>query len=242
MLSRIISVMAVLVTLAGCTEARTAPSQGGNESQRSPEASLLGDGSPADVAQVVCERGAVRLENPVVRAHRDGVHFLIENPGGAWGVDLHQESWADGTAEGIELKDEVTPDTSAMGPGTMTVACLPTSHSSYNDPSVPTATLTIVDPDGLYVPWDLACAFGEQFRMKIAASKDEDPAAVFRRVPGARSSDEFKTPNYPDSPQYWPTFIVFRDGQAVARIMGPYDGSEWDLIVNACLGSGITKG
>lgn len=99
----------------------------------------------------------------------------------------------------------------------------------------------IIDPDGLYVRWDLACGFGEQFRMKIAASKDEDPAAVFRRVPGITPSDEFKTPKYPDSPQYWPTFIVFRDGQVVARIMGPSDGSGWDLRVNACPGSGIQK-
>lgn len=55
-------------------------------------------------------------------------------------------------------------------------------------------------------------------------------------------SDEFKTANfYPGSPQMCPTFMVFRDGQAVARIMGPFDGSEWLLIVNTCPGSGIQK-
>ena len=190
---------------------------------------------------MVCEKDAARLKNPDVRAQRDGVHFRIENPGDAWGVDLHHDSWAYGTAEGFELKDRATPDTSAMGPGSVTVACLPTSDSSDHDPGVPTATFVIIDPDGLYVRWDLACGFGEQFRMKIAASKDEDPAAVFRRLPGIRPSDEFKTPKYPDSPQYWPTLIVFRDGQVVARIMGPSDGSGWDLIVNACPGSGIQK-
>jgi hypothetical protein len=73
-----------------------------------------------------------------------------------------------------------------MGPGRVTVACLPTGDSSYYDPGVPTATFVIIDPDGLYVRWDLACGFGEQFRMKIAASKDEDPAAV---VP-ARARDQ----------------------------------------------------
>jgi hypothetical protein len=241
MLGRVVATSAVLITLAGCADARSATTRGGIPSRASSEASLVANSSPADAAHAVCEKDAVRLENPVVRAQRDGVHILIENPGDAWGIDVHHDSWAHGTAEGVELTDEATPDTSAMGPRSVIVACLPTSHSSYTDPGAPTATLTIVDPDGLYVPWDLACGFGEEFRMKIAASTDEDPAVVFRRVPGIRPSDEFKTPKYPDSPQYWTTFIVLREGQAVARIMGPYDGGEWDLIVNACPGSGIQK-
>lgn len=211
-------------------------------SEPSSEASSsVTDELPENVAHVVCEKDTVRLDDPVVQAQRDGVHFLIENPGGACGVDLHHGSWAYGTAEGVELKEGVTPDISATGPGSVTVACLPTSHSSYTDPGVGTATLTIVDPDGLYVPWDLACGFGEQFRMKIAAGKDEDPAAVFLRVPGVRASDEFRKPNYPESPQYWPTVIVFRDGQAIARIGAPVIGSEWEILVNACPGSGISK-
>jgi len=74
-----------------------------------------------------------------------------------------------------------------------------------------------------------------------AASPKEDPEAVFRRVPGVMPSDEFKTANYAGSPQVWPTFMAFRDGQAVAPIMGPFDGSEWLLIVNTCPGSGIQK-
>ncbi len=77
--------------------------------------------------------------------------------------------------------------------------------------------------------------------MKIAANPDENPAAVFRRVPGVRPSDEFKKPNYPESPEYWPTLIVFRDGEEVARIGAPVMGSEWELLVNACPGSGIEK-
>jgi hypothetical protein len=92
-------------------------------------------------------------------------------PGGRLGVDLYHESWAYGTSEGFQLKDEATPDTSGMGPGTVTVACLPTSRSSSSDPGVPTATLTIVDPDGLYVPWELACGFGEQLRMTIMGAR-----------------------------------------------------------------------
>jgi hypothetical protein len=30
----------------------------------------------------VCERDAVKLKDQVVRTERDGVHLLVENPGG----------------------------------------------------------------------------------------------------------------------------------------------------------------
>ncbi len=241
MLSRLAATCAIMVSVAGCANV-LGPGAGTPTSARPADTSSAVTEEPAaDVAHVVCEKDAVRLDDPVVRAHSDGVHLLIENPGAAWGVDLHHESWAHGTAEGFELNDEATPDTSAIGPSKVIVACLPTSRSSYFDPGVPTATLVIVDPDGLYVPWDLACGVGEQIRTKMSASKDEDPADVFRRVPGVRASDELRKPLYPGSPLHWPTVIVFRDGQAVGRIGAPVIGTEWELLIDACPGSGITK-
>lgn len=189
------------------------------------------------VVHVTCEQDAVRLDTTVVRALADGVHFVIENPGGAWGVDLHSASWDFGTSEGIELTDMSTRDVSAMGPGGVTVACLPNGHSSYTDPGVPTASLTIVDPDGLYVGWQLICGSGEQSRNTIAPRSGEGWRDVFRRVPGVRPTDEFQNPNYPNSPRYGPTALVFRDGLAVGRIMS--FGTEGELLSNACPGSGI---
>ncbi len=65
---------------------------------------------------------------------------------------------------------------------------------------------------------------------------------MFRSVPGVQPSDELKTPNYPGSPQFWPTYIVIRDGAEIARIGAPEIGQkDWQLLVNACPGSGITK-
>lgn len=231
---------ALLIVLVGCAQEETPEASQPNAFASAPGSIL--DEAPADVAHVVCEKDAVGLRGQVVRAQRDGVHLLVGNPGGAWGVELHHDSWAHGTGEGFKLSDEPTPDTSGMGPGRVTVACVPTARSSYYDPGVPRATLTIVDPEGLYVPWELACGFGEQFRMEIAAGEDVDPASVVRRVPGVTSSDELERPNYPDSPRYWPVeFIVVRDGQGLARVMGPYHEGEWHLIVNACAGSGIHR-
>lgn len=231
---------ALLFVLAGCAQAQT-PRAGQPDTSASAIGSLM-DESPADVAHVECELDAVTVKDQVVRAQRDGVHLLVENPGGAWGVELRHDSWAYGTSEGFKLSDNPTPGTSAMAPGTVTIACVPTARSSYSDPGVPTATLTILDPDGLYVPWELACGFGEQFRMDVAAGEGEDPASVLRRVPGVMPSDDLERPKYPDSPRYWPMeFIVVRDGLGLARVMGPYYDGAWHLIVNACPDSGIHR-
>jgi hypothetical protein len=199
-----LTISALLIVLVGCAQEQTPRTKAG---QPDASASAIGsamDESPADVAHVVCERDAVSLKDQVVRAQRDGVHLLVGNPAVAWGVELHHDSWEYGAAEGFKLSDEPTPDTSGMGPGMVTVVCVPTARSSYSDPGLPTATLTIVDPDGLYVPWELACGFREQFRMDVAAAEDEDPVSVVRRVPGVMSSDDLGRPKYPDSPRYSP--------------------------------------
>jgi len=120
---RVVAVSAVLMLLAGCSKAGSAMTQRRSVSLKDTTTSTpTRDAFSADIARVVCEKDAVSLNDPVVRAHRDGVHFLIENRGGAWGVELHEESWASGTAEGIELKGKKTNDTSAIGPGNVAVA------------------------------------------------------------------------------------------------------------------------
>lgn len=193
----------------------------------------------SDVGRIVCETNGIRIETPKVRAYPDGVQFALENPGGVWGLMFHPESWEYGQAEGHTFRDDVTNVTSAMPPGKVTVACLPTEHDSYDDAGAATATITIVDPEELYVPPIPTCGFGEQSRIRIAANEDADPTDVFRRVQGVRASDEFRTPNYPRSPQYWPTFIVSRNGKSIARLMATGIRVEWELLVNACPGSGI---
>jgi hypothetical protein len=231
------SVLAVpLLFIAACSTASTSTSNGG----ASPRASqALADSSAAHMVRVVCQKDAVQVDDPVVRAQRDGVHLVFMNPGGAWGFDLHHQSWPSGSSEGGRLEPDTTPDTSAMGPGVVTVACTPSGRSSYFTEGVPTATFTIVDPDGLYVDPNLSCGSGDQFRIQIPAKTDTDPISAFRQVPGVLPSDDFRPPNYPGSVQHWPTFIVFRSGTSISSIGGPWIEGVWHLIVNACPGSSI---
>ena len=195
---------------------------------------------PAVVARIVCQGDGIRLEDPLVRAKRDGVHVTVENPGNAWGVALHPEPSPYGFAAEIQLSNGTTRYTSAIGPGEVTVACVPTSRSAYYNPGIATDTLTIVDPDELYMPWALACGSGDQFRATIRASVDEDPLSVVRRVLGVMPDDAVDRPKYPGSARYSPIeSVVVRDGDIIARVLGPYAEGAWHLLISACPGTGI---
>jgi hypothetical protein len=249
MLSRWIRISAVFVLAAACADARlpAAPTSAAEPAAgtRSPAPAE----SAAPVAHVVCEKDSLTLENPVVRAQRDGVHVAVENRGGVWGFEFRHLTDPNIAWNGGPIGRGTTRLTDAHGPGEVLVACLRARDPDpqgdyYRDENAPTAKLTIVDPDDLYVPWELACGFGEQFRRKMAAGEDESPLSVARRVPGVMPTDSIKRPKYPGSPRYSPMeFIVFRDGQAIARLMGPHDRYDqaWHLLINACPGSGITK-
>jgi len=248
MKSTILALLVGTVVATGC--ANTGP-RAGDEAARSGDSvasdpSPRGDASAADVARVVCEKHRAILQDPVVRAQRDGVHVAVENDG-VWGFEFRSTSDPHTASNSGRIGSGTTRLTAALGPGDVLVACLrardpDVQGNQYHDEDAPTATLTVVDPDGLFVPWDLSCGFGEQFRMDITAGEDENPASVLRRVPGVLPADEVKRPKYPDSPRYYAMeFVVFRDGQAVARVMGPYYEGTWHLLINACPGSGIHK-
>lgn len=230
-------VSGALIVLAGCADGNASRLQGGQPGTSTPTTDPLLAADPAAVAHVVCGVDSVALETPVVRARMDGVHLTIENTGDIWGFEFRSVSDPHSTWNAGPIDPGTTRLIDAAGPGEVLVACLRTR----DDRNSPTARLEIVDPDGLFVPWDPACGFGEQFRMTLAADEDADPATVFRLVPGVVPSDDFRTPKYPESPQYWPTVMVHREGVAVARLMAPQIGTEWELLINACPGSGIEK-
>lgn len=80
-------------------------------------------------------------------------------------------------------------NSSKAEPTTVTIGCVPSAHPSYNDPGVPRTTLSIVDPDGFFAPYELTCGFGEQLRLTIEGAAGEQFGEVVRRVPGVLSSD-----------------------------------------------------
>jgi hypothetical protein len=238
-MSNLLVVAPLAVALVGCARPTVGTSA---EPQTSSTVGIAESEAPADAAHIVCAREAAQSDTPVVRAHLDGVRVVISNPGDAWGYEFHPVAYEYGQAMGGDFPrggDVDSPWT--IPPGEVIVACLPDARSTYFDPEVPTASFTVVDPDGLFVPWDLACGAGEQFRIRVEGSSDEDPAQVFRRVPGVLPSDDLRKPGYLGTPLHWPTLNVFREGEAIARIGAPRIGEEWELLVDACPGSGIER-
>jgi hypothetical protein len=233
MLSRIVF-LTVLAVTAGCADPGLSPDR---------QATSGGEG-PSDQAHVVCEKDATTLANPVVRAQRDGVHVVIENRDNVWGFEFRDITDPNVATNSGPIGPGTTRFWAAAGPGDVLVACLrPRDQDGeggwYSDVNAPTARLTIVDPDGLHVPFDLACGWGEQSRVRIAGREREDPYQVYRRIPGIQESDVFKGAHYPNSPQYPGTAIVLRHEVAVARLMFPTFKEEWEILVNTCEGSGI---
>jgi hypothetical protein len=195
--------------------------------------------APPRVARVVCDRGAVRFATPVVQARRDGVMVVVENRRGTWGVEFHPRASERGGAVGGVLRPGVNREAWPLTPGAVTVACLRTARSSYFQARAETATIAVVDLDGNYVPTQLACGPGRQFRMVLETRGGENPFEAFRRVPGVRAGDVLEHPMYRRSALVWPTAVVFRNGRAIAHIGGPVRDGRFQLFVNSCPRSGI---
>jgi len=222
----------VALLVAGCAN-ESSPSQ-------QPTSDPLAT-TPANIVTIVCDRNVSRVSDPVVRAFPEGVRVLFENPGGAWGFEFHPHSFEHGSGSGGRLGSGSDRFDWTLPPGDVTVACLPDARSSYWDTDANPASFTVVDPDGLYIAWELACASPERSRVEVAAHRDEDPEQVFRRVSGIELSDDLLHPGYPETLLKMPTSIVFRDGAALARVMGSTTGTDGvaELLVDSCPGSGI---
>jgi hypothetical protein len=130
-------------------------------------------------------------------------------------ISFSGESWGDGAAPG-ERVEVVWP----VPPGAATVSC------SVEDPSfggvASSATVTVVDPEGLYVPADLECATGEAYGqapsyVEGAKGFAGEPAQVVRdHVTGLEFDDVVDPGGYPESAE--PVVRIVRDGAVVGKV------------------------
>jgi hypothetical protein len=181
---------------------------------------------PTPVAQVVCGPGGAAVANPTVAAQPDGVHLAFENPTGAKQFKLHRPSDPGVSSQGGRLGRAPTERTWMLEPGRWIVACLDDPrHQSYQD--VPTASFTVVDPGGYWIPWDVTCADGEVHgRIPVLGSFEHfyglDPqAASVAFAPllrGLRPGDRLVEPGYRPASFKVPTYVVVRDGVVVATL------------------------
>src|SRR5262245_17290182 len=170
--------------------------------------------SARSVAQVACEAdGSTRLVTPEVQVRPDGFTLRVIS-------DLNEPASINGL--GTDVDPGVTESEATTPPGRLEVACWPFSEHGSQEP--PTQTLTISDPEGLYVSAELQCPPGEDERWSeildfpdtqhgVYTSPTEAASAHLRRL---EPTDELRQAGYPE--QQDAPVIVVRDGAVVASV------------------------
>jgi hypothetical protein len=203
---------------------RTAGSGGSNE-------------APVEVAQFTCDaNGSIAPSNSVVAAQPDGVHLAISNTGDT-PVSFSIEGLGGDGAEPGEHKETVWQ----IRPGPATVSCSIITDGQTGVAS--SATVEVVDPNGLYLPAELECASGEAYGSSGdyangATGFAGDPVQVARdHVSGLEFDDLIERAGYPES--RLPVIHVVRDGAIVGKVTLRDDGSGgWlDDSVEGCGGT-----
>jgi hypothetical protein len=178
---------------------------------------------PTDAARIACAPSGATMVNPTVAAQPDGVHLFFENPTGAKQFELHRPSDPGASSQGGRLDGATTTTIWALEPGPWLVACVnDPRHQSSQD--VATASFTVVDPGGYWIPWELTCAGGEVHgRTPVVGDfygLDPQAASVafapFLR--GLRADDLILEPLYRPASFKVPTYVVEREGVVVARL------------------------
>jgi hypothetical protein len=193
--------------------------------------------APVDVAQFTCDAsGSITPSDSVVAAQPDGVHLAISNKGDT-PVSFSIEGLGGDGAEPGEHKESVWQ----IPPGPATVSCITITDGETGVTS--SATVDVVDPNGLYVPAELECASGEAYGgsgdyADGATGFAGDPVRVARdHVSGLEFDDLIERAGYPES--RLPVIRVVRDGAIVGKVTLRDDGSGgWlDDSVEGCGGT-----
>src|SRR5918992_1682797 len=170
------------------------------------------------VARIACEEGRAVAGDDSVDALADGVHFSVENrtDGPVWFNDL------DPLAPG-RIDEFVLP----LQPGDAEVDCRNDAGEAVS------ATVTVNDPQGYWIPPDLQCAEGEVSHADIAFGDDvgyDHPiGATLRIVPGVRDDDIVERAAYPETTDSAVVRVV-RGGATVAAAEFVRHGDLWSAV------------
>ncbi len=224
--------LALVVAIGGSIAAYSALRDDGpagvavGTSGRSPDelattvASVRCDGTSTVVETAVVaidpQTGDILAISSAVRPQADGVHVLVRNTSG---MDLSFQWDLGGDNAPIGAHELVLE----LPPGTEKVRC----QDPAEDAGLPGgyADLRIVDPDGVYVPMELACGEVTSWYADFApgATGDPDPVQSAKdHVKGLEPTDVVEAAGYPGSEVRH--VRVVRDGEVVALFDYSPDG------------------
>jgi hypothetical protein len=189
---------------------------GGTAAAAAPTVSASVASDPVGEGRIICtaEAGTQgEVQTPVVRAHADGVHFVVVNP-----TD-EQLVYTIGTGylpqDPIIEPHQTLHLTTDLFPGRDRVSCGDSSDAEHR-PTIP--HVEVVDPHQFWQPFGpFACPHGSEGWFTVAPAKHKPILTLVRhQVTGLRPNDQFRLGGYVHS--RFRTAMVFRGGSEIMSV------------------------
>jgi hypothetical protein len=183
-----------------------------------------------DVAVVICDGRSITIQVGTVAAREDGVHVEV--------INTSDRTLAFNASDTDEFHD-VPPGTSTFveslffNPGPHFVACGPGGRLAG---AFTGEQIHVVDPDHVWIPFDLVCPGSEQWGSRVSSEGFSDPIDLARTVLGdhVQPGDRFQLAGYPDSP-HRRVVLLSRDGKAIAEAWLEGSDQAWFArSINGC--------
>jgi hypothetical protein len=186
-----------------------------------------------DRVHVTCTEDGVIVDTPVARPRTDGIHVLIVNETDA----VRSFTLSGDDTVGFGAAPGQTEAVADLGPGKLVARC-----HRLAEPK-PGAPLTIVDPDGHWVPADLPCE--QQLSSRKASPEGakgatSDPLEAANEALDPQPSDVVEPFGYPDAGV--PKFRLVRGGvpSMTVELIDDGEGNWLTGWVTEC-GSGLDE-
>ena len=188
--------------------------------------------------RVVCNEDRTVVLTPRVRARSDGIHVVFINRTGVDEFFMRSDD-DPGDNHGGRLRDRITKDVSSHAPGRMRVACYERGDApGYYSNDRRYAGFEIVDPHGLWIPFEVACQDPETI-------DGTEPDGSEMIVPGAHGVDDVEQylrerfdlpaeatrarPGYPETGWKGNPFVLQHEGETIAYFHAFADDGKWRL-------------
>lgn len=192
----------------------------------------------ADVLHVTCDRRAIFVDAAIVAAQSRGVHVVVENTS-ALPLFFQFAPVTEGPWSGTEVPVGVTELELQPPPGRLTIRCWSDESSSTD-----VVHVDVLDPRGLFVPFDLSCAGQRPLRSEIPVARWNEAARpeaidfVRVRIDGLRPSDVLERAGYPAAID--PIVRLVREGAVVGKFDLFREFGEWKIGGSWCSNLAIT--
>jgi hypothetical protein len=198
-------------------------------------------GAPTPLS-VTCTNEGIEVLSTEVPAQPDGVHIIVDNPGGARIVHAHLKGPPpvgihDKTLSVGVRQQGLAREIQQWPPGPVELSC----HGQEIDER--RETVLVTDPDGLWISDALPCEETVPYQSPSSETAHADLETTARgNLSGLLASDEIVRAGYPQDAFPAATMLVVRDGEPVAAITLIYIDSEEYWISGPgeiCVSSGI---